>query len=238
MHPADKDDKSGREMMCRSTQTMVPWLFLAAFAACATSQTTARPPAISPQAVAIPSPSSPPAVAPVLPGPQLPPPAEELEYYSLVRDDPAVAGATVNLAAASPASRPAALMRRAREAFAAALKIRTEHGGPLGTIGWPPEHERFISYCELALRDFDEILVAFSQSPEAPEALYTAGQISDYPYLNQFDMALEAYRLTVKRYPGTPWAQKAGERIRFIEGIIDAGKGNPHMERATKPEPE
>ena len=139
-----------------------------------------------------------------------------------------MARVTADLAAVSPASRPAALLRRARLTFAAARNIRAERGGPLGVIAWPPEHERFVAYCELALRDFDEILVANPRSPEAPEAMFTVGQIHDYPNLNQFDTALEAYRLTVERYPGTPWARQAGERIRVIEGIIDAGKGSPH----------
>ena len=79
--------------------------------------------------------------------------------------------------------------------------------------------------------------MAHPQSPEAPEAMFTAGQIDDYPYLNQFDTALEAYRLTVARYPGTPWALQAGERIRVIEGIIDAGKGSPHTGEPTRPAP-
>jgi hypothetical protein len=154
-----------------------------------------------------------------------------------VRDDPAVARVTADLAAAAPASRPAALLGRARVAFAAARNIRAERGGPLGVIAWPPEHERFVAYCELALRDFDEILVVHPWSPEAPEAMFTTGQIHDYPNLNEFDTALEAYRLTVERYPGTPWARQAGERIRVIEGIIDAGKGSPHEREPSRPDP-
>ncbi len=67
--------------------------------------------------------------------------------------------------------------------------------------------------------------------------MFTVGQINDYPNLNQFDTALEAYRLAVERYPGTPWAQRAGERIRVIEGIVDAGKGSPHLEGPPRPEP-
>ena len=237
LHPTDKGDKSRLGMMCRSTQTVVPLLFLAALVACATPQTTVPPPAITPQAVVIPSPSSLLTVAPVLPGPQLPPPAEELESYSLVRDHPAVAAATVNLAAASPASRPAALMHRARETFDAALKLRAERGEEFAFTGWSPDRERFIAYCDLALRDLDEILLAHPRSPEAPEAAFAVGYINDYPNLNEFDEALEAYRLTVERYPGTSWALQAGERIRVIEGIIDAGKGSPHDGGVSKPEP-
>ena len=160
-----------------------------------------------------------------------------MEYYSLVRNDPAVAVATAALAGASPAVRPAALMNRAREAFAAGRKLRSEYGGPLGFTGWSFERERFIAYCELALRDLNEILVAHPRSQEAPEAMFTVGQIKDYPNYNEFDEALEAYRRTVERYPGTPWARQAGERIVVIEGIIDAGKGSPHEGTAPGPEP-
>lgn len=205
----------------------VPWLCLAVVAACAAPQAMPPSSAPAPQAAAI----------SLLPGSRLPPPAEELESYILVRDDPAVTAATVNLATATLVSRSAALLGRARTAYAAALIIRSEKGGPMGFTGWSPQRERFNAYCELALRDLDEIVAAHPRSPEAPEAMFTVGQISDYPNLNEFDWALDAYRLTIQSYPGTPWAQEAGERIRVIEGMFEAGKDSPHMERATKPEP-
>jgi hypothetical protein len=139
-----------------------------------------------------------------------------------------VAAATADLAAApSAAARAAALMRRARASFAAAQKMRAESGGPFGRNPWPPERERFVAHCELAIRDFGELLGADPGSPDAAEAIFTIGQINDYPYLNVFDDALVAYRLTVERHPGTPWAAKAAERIAVIQGFMGAG-GGPH----------
>lgn len=215
-------------MTSQSIRTAVPWLCLAALAACAAPQTTVPPPEFVPQPVTI---------APTPPPPPRPPPAEELEAYLLVRDDPAFTRLSADLSASAPAGRPAILMLRARETYAAARKIRAKKGGPLGFAGWSPARERFMAYCELALRDLDEILVNHPRSPEAPEALFTVGQIEDFPNRNQFDAALEAYRLTVERYPGTPWARQATERIRVIEDIFDRGNDGPLEGGASSPEP-
>jgi hypothetical protein len=126
-----------------------------------------------------------------------------MEYCSLVRNDPAVAGTNSAVAGGSPAMRSAALMNRVCEAFAAGRKLRSEYGGPLGFTGWSFERERFMAGCESALSDLDEILVARPRSQEAPEAMYTVVQIKGYPNHNEFDEALEVYRWTFERYPGT-----------------------------------
>jgi hypothetical protein len=205
--------------MCRWLRTAAPSLCLAVIAACAAPKAVTPPP------------------APVLaPGVELPAPAEQMEYSQVVKEDPAVSGATTVLAKAAPAARPAALMNRARVAFAAAARIRAEKGGPIGFVGWSPDRERFVAFCELALRDLDEILLAYPQSPEAPEAMFTVGQIEDYPNFNRFDDALETYHRTVEHYPGTTWALKAGERIRVIGDILDSGKGSPHEGAVPGPE--
>jgi hypothetical protein len=190
----------------RSIRSAFLGLCIATVAACAAPQATAPPPALPP-------------------GVELPPPAEEMDYYPVVENDPAVAAASAKLAKASPAARPAALMNRARAAFATGAKIRTEKAGPMGFVGWSPDRERFVAYCELALRDFDEILLAYPQSPEAAEAMFTTGQIEDYPNFNQFEDALATYRRTIERFPGTTWARQAGERVLVIEEILDGGKG-------------
>ncbi|HWR97007.1 MAG TPA: hypothetical protein VN317_01150, partial [Candidatus Methanoperedens sp.] len=147
--------------------------------------------------------------------------------YPLVRDEPAVTAATAALGVALPAARPAALMRRAREAFAAARTLRAARGNVSG-FSLPPDSERFGAFLDLAVRDLEELLLAHPGAPEAAEATYTLGAILDYPYFNEFDAALETYRLVIVRHPGTAWALKAGERVRVLEGIIDAGKGGPH----------
>ena len=144
--------------------------------------------------------------------------------------------ATAELAAAPPPARPAALLRRAREAFATARKLHAAQGGPFAAV-WPPARERFLAYCGLAIRDLDELLVAHPRAPEAAEAMFTMGRIHDYPYLNLFDEALAAYRLTIERHPGTPWARQAAERIAVIEGIVDAGKDSRHEAPAPQPGP-
>jgi hypothetical protein len=136
-----------------------------------------------------------------------------------VRDDPAVAAAATNLVAVSPDERPAALLRRARAALAGARKLRAEMGGPFGGA-WPPAEERLLAYCELATRDLDELLATHPHAPEAAEALFTLGQVNDFPLLNRFDDALAAYRQTVERYPDTPWGRQARERIAVIEGNL------------------
>lgn len=192
-------------------------LCVAALAGCAAPHSVAPPRAES---------SSLPAGVPA--GVPLPPPAEDLASYALVRDDPAVAGASTSLAAASPAGRPAALMRRGREAFAAAMGIRSAGAGTMGFSGWSPQRERFLAYCELALRDFDELLAIAPGSPEAPEAIFRVGQINDYPNLNQFEEALAAYRLAVERYPSSAWAAASRERVALIEDIFGRGEGSPH----------
>lgn len=210
----------------------VPWLCLPALAACAGPQATV-PPHPPSGSVAPQPPAAPEAVA----EPQVPPPAEELASFSLVRDQPAIAHATAELAAAPPASRPAALMRRARDSFSDAGKLLTGIGGSFVITSRPTELTLFLAYCELSLRDLREVLVVYPNSPEAPEAMYTVGRINDYPNLNQFGEALEAYHLTIERYPGTPWATQAGERIRVIEEFGGKVVGSPHGESAPPPVP-
>ena len=209
-------------------------LLLLLFAGCATPQDRAPAPAPREAAPAVPSPVL--ADTPAPPGPRLPPPAERLESYPLVRDDPAVAAATADLAAAPPPVRPAALMHRVRGAIAAAQKIRSAHGNPIHLPGWAPGYDRYIAYYDLARRDLAELLAAYPAAPEAAEATYTVGLIHDYPHLDLFEEALAGYRLTVERFPGTTWSLLAGERIALIEGFIRAGQQKLHGEDALEPD--
>lgn len=152
------------------------------------------------------------------------------------RGNPAVAAATADLEVTPPEERSVVLMVRARAAFSAARQSRAEQRGPFGVVPLTT-HERFLSYCELALRDIDEVLTAVPGSPEAPEAIYTKGQINDYPNLNLFDEALQAYRLTAERYPDTPWARRARERIVLIEEITNSRTGSAPSAPVTGPDP-
>lgn len=220
--------------MQRMNRRIAPWLLLLLLAGCAAPQGTAPTPAPRETASAVPASR---ADTPAPAGPRLPPPAEELESYPLVRDQPAVAAATADLSAATPALRPAALMRRVRDAIVAAQKIRNVHGNPIRLPGWAPDYERFIALYDLAARDLSELLAASPAAPEAAEATYTMGLIHDYPHLDLFDEALAAYRLTLERFPGTPWALRAGERIVLIEGFIRGGQGDPHGGDGTDPTP-
>ncbi len=185
-----------------------------ALAACAGPRAAAPPPAV-------PAATPPAAAAPV------PPPAEEIESFPLVREHPAVAAATAALAAGPAAERPAQLLRRAREAIAAAQRIRAEQGTPVNLPSWAPDHDRFLAFYDLAIRDLDELLATSPDAPEAAEALFTMGMAHDYPHLDLFDVALEAYHATIQRYPGTVWAQRAVERIQVIGGFMEIEAG-PH----------
>lgn len=195
-------------------------LGLAVLASCAAPRTTAPP------AEPVPPEEAPAPAVPLPPAParEAAPPPEEPEYAALLREDPVIAAATADLEAAPPDLRPAALMHRAREAFAAARDIRSRVKGPAGFTGWPPDRELFVAYCELALRDLGEVLDSHGDAPESAEAIFTVGRIRDYPYYNQFEEALEAYRLTIERHPGSPWARRAAERMRLVEGMI-GGEG-------------
>jgi hypothetical protein len=86
--------------------------------ACAAPQTAPPPPGLAP-------------------GVEEPAPAEEMDYHPNVSKDAGVAKATVALAKASPKDRPKVLMSRARAAYAAAVKIRTEKDGPIGFLADP-----------------------------------------------------------------------------------------------------
>ena len=65
--------------------------------------------------------------------------------------------------------------------------------------------------------------------------MFTVGRINDYPYLNLFEEALAAYRLTIARHPDTVWAQKARERIPLIEKITLGISGKPPASGAPPP---
>jgi outer membrane protein assembly factor BamD (BamD/ComL family) len=90
------------------------------------------------------------------------------------------------------------------------------------------DHERFLAFYDLAARDLDELLALSPDAPEAPEALFTMGMIHDYPHLELFDVALEAYQAAVSRFPDSPWAAKARERLGVLNAIMNPGGADPH----------
>jgi hypothetical protein len=212
------------EAMVRVITGSVPWLFLVALAGCAAPRATAPP--VAPSSEAVDARPGAGAASPALPVAEAPQEGET-SFLSLLVEDPALAAATADLEKAPQAGRPAALLRRAREACSGAVKIHAAQRSPFGTSG-VVEHERLLAYFGLALRDLDELLEAYPRSPEAPEAMFTVGRIHDYPYLNRFDEALKFYRSTTERYPGSPWAAKASERIALIERMSGLGGGNRH----------
>ena len=139
-----------------------------------------------------------------------------------------MAEATAALTAASAAARPAALMRRAREAVAAAHGMRMQPDGPFFVPAMATDYPRYLAFYELAARDLEELLFLHAGAPEAAEALFMSGLICDYPHLERFDEALEAYRETIARFPGSEWAGRSQERILVLEEIMGAGAGGPH----------
>ena len=150
-----------------------------------------------------------------------PPPADTIPSFPLVKDEPSIDNATRNLDAAGQQARPALLLVRAKAAIAAAQKIRNPQGDPVILPNWTQDHERFLAFYDLAYRDLEELAVRYPGEPEAPEARYLLGRIHDYPHLDLFEDALSHYRLTVERYPRTPWATQAAERIGVIERIMN-----------------
>lgn len=158
----------------------------------------------------------------------VPPPAEEIESFALLRDEPAIADASRRLDAATDKSRPALLLARARTAIAGAQQIRTAQGNPIKLPGWAPDYEKFLAYYDLAYRDLEELVARYPRGPEAPEGRFLLGLIHDYPHLDLFDEALARYRLTIEMHPGTEWAGKAAARIQVIESIMDGVIEGPH----------
>lgn len=88
-----------------------------------------------------------------------------------------------------------------------------------GVFGLPGDLEKWERHLQRAEDDFWAVLGRFSASPEAPEAQYMLGVIHDHPHRNLFDVALVEYKRTVERYPGSPAAEKARQRIEAIESI-------------------
>jgi hypothetical protein len=119
-----------------------------------------------------------------------------------------------------PSSRE--ILARGIAEFDAADAVRRERS-PMpvmgGVFNWPPDAEKWERHLRNAEDDFWEILGRFPASPEAAEAQFMLGRINDHPHLNRFDVALVEYRRTVERYPGTPAAEKARQRIEVIESI-------------------
>lgn len=158
----------------------------------------------------------------------LPPAADALPSFPLVKDDPAISAATNRLDSAVGAQRPAQLLARAKAAVAAGQRIRAEQGGPVTIGSWAPDYQKFLASYDLAYRDLEELLAGHPTAPEAPEASYLMGLIHDFRHLDNFEEALSRYHRTVALYPGTPWAGKAGERIKFLEGIMAGSADSPH----------
>lgn len=182
---------------------------LAAAAACAAPRASVTPPA--------PAQASPAAPLAGLP-----------ESFALVKDYPGVAAASRNLAAAPLAAQPGLLAARAREAIAAAQKIRSEQGNEITLQAQAPGYQQFLAFYDLAYSDLDRLLALFPVAAEAAEAQYLMGLIHDYRHLDNFDEALRQYHLTVDLHPGTVWAQKASERIRRLEALLEGSQDSPH----------
>lgn len=156
------------------------------------------------------------------------PVADSIPSYPLVKDEPSILSATRKLDAAGDAARPPLLLARVKEAVAAAQKIRAEQGTMISLSAFAPGHGQYLAYYDLAFRDLKDIVVRHPKAPEAPEAQYLLGLIHDYPHLDLFEDALVQYRLAVESYPGTPWANKAADRIGTIEGIMSVAPASPH----------
>ena len=156
------------------------------------------------------------------------PDADAIPSYPLVKNEPSIASATHRLDAAGVADRSPLLLVRAKEAVAAAQKIRAEQGSQISLTSVAPGYEQYLAYYDLAYRDLKEIVERYPKAAEAPEAQYLLGLIHDYPHLDLFEDALVQYRLAAESYPGTPWAKKAADRIESIEGIMRQGFESPH----------
>jgi tetratricopeptide (TPR) repeat protein len=156
------------------------------------------------------------------------PAAEALHSYPLVKDEPSIVSATHKLGRARDTARPPSLLARATAAIAAAQRIRTAEGTPFSLPATSPDYEPYLAYYDLAYRDLQELVVRHPKASEAPEAEYLLGLIHDYPHLDLFDEALVHYRRALETYPGTPWAQKAADRLALIEGFMRGATEPPH----------
>lgn len=107
-------------------------------------------------------------------------------------------------------------LERGKAGIEAARKMRSSGSG--GTaLSWVAGSEEYGDLYAGAEADFQAIITRYPDSAEAPEASYLLGVINDYPHLERFEDALENYRLTVEKYPGTEAAAKAAERRKAIE---------------------
>ena len=88
-----------------------------------------------------------------------------------------------------------------------------------GVFSWPPDMEKWQGHLRQAEADFRAVLDRFPESREAAEAQFMLGRINDHPHRNRFDAALVEYRRTMTRFPGTPAAEQARQRIEVIESI-------------------
>ena len=79
----------------------------------------------------------------------------------------------------------------------------------------------YLTYVLNAIRDFETVVDRFPESPAAPDALFHLGVVHDYPNLSSFGLAMQYYRRTIDRYPGTEPADKALISIKNIEQVIE-----------------
>jgi len=67
-----------------------------------------------------------------------------------------------------------------------------------------------------AINDFETIVAAHADSPEAAEAMFHLGVVHDSPNLNNLFLAIDYYRRTMEEHPGTEWAENARRSLANI----------------------
>lgn len=77
-------------------------------------------------------------------------------------------------------------------------------------------YARYAGHFLKAITDFQTIVTAHADSPEAAEAMFHLGIVYDSPNLNNLFLAIDYYRRTVEEHPGTKWAENASESLAGI----------------------
>ena len=146
--------------------------------------------------------------------------------------DPLVEGATPEMDGAAVVIEPAPLLlERGLKSVEEAQKLRRERSmQPFmgGFAGHGHDSERYYALYDGAEDAFTAVIEHHPLSPEAPESQYMLGLIHDYPHLNDFNRAAREYRKTKEKYPGTPAALRAGERLEALLAASGGPDGDPH----------
>jgi hypothetical protein len=81
-------------------------------------------------------------------------------------------------------------------------------------------YERYAGHFLRAITDFETIVLAHGESPEAAEAMFHLGVVYDHPNITNYQVALSYYLRTIEGYPETEWARNAQRAVDDIRDLF------------------